>query len=200
MLAFVLGTVGAVLKVYYDYQRGMTEAAEHVAAVRGEAARPSGGSPGARPVRTGEIDRCRSRDPSRTPGQPRLRMEGPSPAVEVAKDLARRGALIALVAAMVGAIFWGTDGAVSVAYALAIVVVNFLLAAYRSALRPASRSPSWRAWPSSALIRLGLITLAVLLVRDAAWVELIPGSRSSSPILDCCLGDAFRVRLASFLG
>ena len=40
-----------------------------------------------------------------------MRMEGPSPAVEVAKDLARRGALIAPVAAMVGAIFWGTDGA-----------------------------------------------------------------------------------------
>ena len=34
MLAFLaFGTVGAVLKVYYDYQRGMAEAAEHVAAV-----------------------------------------------------------------------------------------------------------------------------------------------------------------------
>ena len=78
-----------------------------------------------------------------------MRMEGPSPAVEVAKDLARRGALIAPVAAMVGAIFWGTDGAASVAYALAIVVVNFLLAAWSLGLRPASRSPSWRVSPSS---------------------------------------------------
>ena len=61
MLAFLaFGTVGAVLKVYYDYQRGMTEAAEHVAAVREEAARlrAEAAELGARPVRdlTGEID------------------------------------------------------------------------------------------------------------------------------------------------
>ena len=56
----VFGTVGAVLKVYYDYQRGMAEAAEHVAAVREEAARlrAEAAELGARPVRdlTGEID------------------------------------------------------------------------------------------------------------------------------------------------
>jgi len=104
-----------------------------------------------------------------------MRMEGPSPAVEVAKDLARRGALIAPVAAMVGAFFWGTDGAASVAYALAIVVVNFLLAAW--SLGFAARiSIALMAGVAlfGFLIRLGLITLAVLLVRDAAWVELIP--------------------------
>ena len=61
MLAFLaFGTVGAVLKVYYDYQRGMTEAAEHAAAVREEAARLRAevAELGARPVRdlTGEID------------------------------------------------------------------------------------------------------------------------------------------------
>ena len=60
MLAFLaFGTVG-VLKVYYDYQRGMAEAAEHVAAVREEAARlrAEAAGLGARPVRdlTGEID------------------------------------------------------------------------------------------------------------------------------------------------
>ncbi len=57
MLAFLaFGTVGAVLKVYYDYQRGMAEAAEHVAAVRRGGTAPSGGSrtrrpPGPRPHR-----------------------------------------------------------------------------------------------------------------------------------------------------
>ena len=61
MLAFLaFGTVGAVLKVYYDYQRGMHEAAEHAAVVREEAARlrAEAAELGARPVRdfTGEID------------------------------------------------------------------------------------------------------------------------------------------------
>lgn len=104
-----------------------------------------------------------------------MRMDGPSPAVEVAKDLARRGVMIAPIAIMLGAAIWGADGATSVAYGLAIVVVNFLLAAW---------SLGWAARISLALmggvalfgflIRLGLITLAVLLVRDASWVELIP--------------------------
>ena len=104
-----------------------------------------------------------------------MSMQGPSPAIEVAKDLARRGVMIAPVAIMIGAAIWGADGAASVAYALAIVVVNFLLAAW---------SLGWAARISLALmggvalfgflIRLGLITLAVLLVRNASWVELVP--------------------------
>ena len=104
-----------------------------------------------------------------------MSMQGPSPAIEVAKDLARRGVMIAPVAIMIGAAIWGADGGASVAYGLAIVVVNFLLAAW---------SLGWAARISLALmggvalfgflIRLGLITLAVLLVRDASWVELVP--------------------------
>ena len=52
MLAFLaFGTVGAVLKVYYDYQRGMAEAAEHVAAVR-EGRHGSGEQPNSAPARS----------------------------------------------------------------------------------------------------------------------------------------------------
>jgi len=103
------------------------------------------------------------------------RLEGPSPAVEVAKDLARRGVMIGPVAVMVGAVFWGTDGALSVAYGLALVVANFLLAA---ALLGYAGRISLAMMGAAALfgflIRLGLITVAVLLVRDASWVELVP--------------------------
>ena len=104
-----------------------------------------------------------------------MAMEGPSPAVQVAKDLARRGVMVAPIAVMLGAVFWGSDGALSVAYGLGIVIVNFLLAAW---------SLGWAARISLALmgavalfgflIRLGLITVAVLVVRSAAWVELVP--------------------------
>ena len=108
--------------------------------------------------------------------------------------------MIAPVAAMVGAIFWGTDEAVSVAYALAIVVVNFLLAAW---------SLGFAAHISIALmagvalfgfaIRLGLITLAVLSLRRRLG-RLIPGLTLIITLLDCCSGNAFRVRLASLSG
>lgn len=103
------------------------------------------------------------------------RMEGPSPAVAVARDLARRGVMIAPVSIILGAVFWGTDGAISVALGLGIVVVNFLLAA--AMLGYAARiSLAFMAGAAlfGFLIRLGLITIAVLLVRNEPWVELVP--------------------------
>ena len=103
------------------------------------------------------------------------RLEGPSPAIEVARDLARRGVMITPVAVMIGAVFWGADGALSVLYGLALVVVNFVLAA--AMLGWAGRI-SFALMAGVALfgflIRLGLITLAVLLVRNESWVELVP--------------------------
>ncbi len=103
------------------------------------------------------------------------RMEGPSPAVEVAKDIARRGAIIAPAAVILGSVFWGADGAASVAYGLGIIVVNFLLAA---ALLGWGARISLAIMAGAAmfgfLIRLGLITVAVLAVRNASWVELLP--------------------------
>ncbi len=113
-----------------------------------------------------------------TTAQPNVlaqRMDGPSPAVAVAKDLARRGVMIAPVSIILGAVFWGTDGALSVALGLGIVVVNFLLAA--AMLGYAARiSLAFMAGAAlfGFLIRLGLITIAVLLVRNQPWVELVP--------------------------
>jgi hypothetical protein len=103
------------------------------------------------------------------------RHDGPSPAVQVARDIVKRGIYIAPIAVAIGAIFWGAAGAASVAYGLAIVCVNFVLAAL---------AIGWGARISAALmgaaamfgflIRLGLIFLAVMLVKDASWVEIVP--------------------------
>ena len=103
-----------------------------------------------------------------------MRLDGPSPAIEIALDIVRRGLIVAPVAIGIGAAISGTKGAASVAYGLAIVLVNLALAA---------ASLGWAARISVALmagmalfgflIRLGLITLAVLLVRDASWVDLL---------------------------
>jgi len=104
-----------------------------------------------------------------------LRLEGPAPVMEVALDLAKRGALIAPVAIALGAFIWDSAGAYSVAYGLAIVAINFLMAAYLLAW--AGRI-SFAAMGAAAVFgfftRLSLVTVAVLVVRTASWVELVP--------------------------
>ena len=104
-----------------------------------------------------------------------LRMEGKSPAIEVAVDIARRGVIAVLVGAGLGWFFWGTDGALSVLYAGAVVLVNFLLA---GALLGWGGRVSFAMMAGAAMfgffLRLGLIFAAVLLVKDAGWFEPVP--------------------------
>ena len=103
------------------------------------------------------------------------RLVGPSPAIEVAQDMAKRGLLVAPVFVAIGAIGWGVDGALSVGFALAIIIVNFLFAA---ALLGWSARISFGLMTVASLVgfglRLGLIALAIMAVRDMAWVELVP--------------------------
>ncbi|HNJ98189.1 MAG TPA: ATP synthase subunit I, partial [Ilumatobacteraceae bacterium] len=57
------------------------------------------------------------------------RIDGPAPEVKVTKDMVRRGLIVApLLVALCGFI-WGMDGALSSVYAVALVLVNFGLAA-----------------------------------------------------------------------
>ncbi len=106
---------------------------------------------------------------------PVTRWEGPSPAIEIARDLARRALLVAPIGLLIGAMIDGIAGAASVGYGLLIVVVNFLLSA--AMLSRAARI-SFAAVGAAALlgygIRLGLIFVAVMAVRDQSWVSLVP--------------------------
>lgn len=104
-----------------------------------------------------------------------VRVEGPSPAMAVALDLARRSLWLLPVVVTVSALFWGIDGVLSTVYGLAIVVVNFLLAAYLLAVTGRINATLMAgAALFGFLLRLGLIFAAVMLVRDASWVELVP--------------------------
>ncbi len=102
------------------------------------------------------------------------RFEGPAPEQEVAGDLVKRGLLAAPVLGLIG-LLWGLDGVLSVAYGLAIVLVNFLLAA---ALLAGAARVSIGLLMGAALggffVRMGLVAVAVLLVIDQPWVELVP--------------------------
>lgn len=102
-------------------------------------------------------------------------LTGPAPEKELARDLARRALPVAPVALIAGAIGWGLDGAVSAGYGLVLVVLNFAVAA---ALMTWSARISLPMLMSAVLagyvVRLGLITAAVVLVRDTGWAELVP--------------------------
>lgn len=86
-----------------------------------------------------------------------------------------KGLVVLPFGLIVGAVIGGFAGAASVGYGMVLVLVNFLLAAYLLA---------WAAKISFALVasvalggymmRLGLIFLAVWLVKDAWWVQLVP--------------------------
>lgn len=98
-----------------------------------------------------------------------------APESEIARDLARRAVPVAPVLVAVSALVWGFDGALSSAYAVALVVVNFLVAAGLMAwAAKISVGMLMGTVLAGYLLRLGAITVAVLAVRDSAWVELVP--------------------------
>jgi hypothetical protein len=104
-----------------------------------------------------------------------LRLEGPAPEQQLARDLARRAVPVAPVLLMIGALGWGYDGALSAGYGVALVVLNFLLAAaFLTWAGRISLGFLMGAALGGYILRLGLLAAAVLLVRDAGWVEPVP--------------------------
>lgn len=99
----------------------------------------------------------------------------PAPEVErqLAFDMLKRGVWFAPVILLLATGIWGVKGAASAAVAIALVAVNLLLAAI---------SLSWAAKISLTAImavslggfalRMGLVCLALLGVRDASWINL----------------------------
>jgi len=81
--------------------------------------------------------------------------------------------LVAPVLIGICAVIWGSAGAWSAAFAIGIVLVNFLLSAFLiSYTAKISLGLMMGATLFGYLIRLGLIMAAVLLVKDASWISL----------------------------
>jgi hypothetical protein len=103
------------------------------------------------------------------------RDDGPAVEQQIATDMIRRGLPVVPVLLVLAAIPWGLHGALSAAFAVGLVLVNFALAA---ALLAWSARISLALMMGAALggylLRLVLITGAVLLVKDQGWVELWP--------------------------
>lgn len=104
-----------------------------------------------------------------------VRIEGPSPALAVAFDLAKRSLWLVPVVVFTSAAFWGLEGVYSTLYALAIVVANFVFSAYLLAVTGRINAALMAgAAMFGFLLRLALIFGAVMLVRNMWWVELVP--------------------------
>ena len=100
------------------------------------------------------------------------RLDGPAPESEISRDIAKRGLYLAPVLIGLCAALWGTNGALSGLYGMAIIIVNFLLsAALMSYTAKISLGMMMGAVLFGYLLRLGLILLAVLLVKDAGWIS-----------------------------
>ena len=98
------------------------------------------------------------------------RLEGPAPEGEIARDLVRRGLMAAPVLVAVSALIWGVDGIESALCALGIVLANFALAATAMAVTARISVALMMAVSLFGyLIRLGLIFLAYVAIRDMSW-------------------------------
>ena len=100
-------------------------------------------------------------------------LDGEPVEVKVSTDMVKRGLIVAPVLIGVCALIWGGKGAASAAFAIGLVLVNFMLSAVLIAYTARiSLGLMMGATLFGYLIRLGLISLAVLLVRDASWISL----------------------------
>ena len=94
---------------------------------------------------------------------------------QVVGDMVRRALPVLPVLILVAGLIWGVHGALSAAFAIGLVLVNFTLSATLMV---------WSARIALALmmvaalggfvVRLALITVAVLAVKDQPWVEIVP--------------------------
>ncbi len=100
------------------------------------------------------------------------RIEGGAPEVEVSRDMIRRGLIVGPVLIALCGIIWGLAGVSSSAYALALVLINFGIAAGLIAVTARiSLGLMMGAILFGYLIRLGMLFLAVYLVKDASWIS-----------------------------
>jgi hypothetical protein len=96
-----------------------------------------------------------------------------APERDLARDLVRRGLLVAPVIVLVAGLVRGWNGVTSAAIALAIVFANFLVAA--AIMQRASRSGPAALGGAAAggyVVRLALIVVALVLLRHRTWIDL----------------------------
>jgi hypothetical protein len=94
---------------------------------------------------------------------------------QVAWDMIRRALPVAPALVVLASIPWGLAGGASAGYAIAIVLVNFGLSALLLGWAARISLPVLMATAMFGyLLRLGLISAAVWVVKDQSWVSIVP--------------------------
>lgn len=102
-------------------------------------------------------------------------VSGGEPELEIMRDLLKRGAMVTPVALVVTGLVWGIDGAISTGFAIAIVLVNFVMAAWMNS-RAARISAALLGGVAmfGFIIRLSVVFVAFWLTKDASWMKVVP--------------------------
>jgi hypothetical protein len=98
-----------------------------------------------------------------------------APELEIVTDMVRRALPAAPVLVVACGLIWGLGGALSSAYGLGIVLLNFVLAALMLAYA-ARISPTMLMAASLGgfAVRMGLVLGAVLAVKGSSWAVMAP--------------------------
>lgn len=103
-----------------------------------------------------------------------MRDTGPSPEAQITRDIVKRGIIVAPVLVTASWLVWGSAGAWSSSYGLGLVLCNFMIAA---GLVATTARISYALMMAATLFgyvfRLGVVALAVMLVRSEPWVDLM---------------------------
>lgn len=101
--------------------------------------------------------------------------EAPPVERSIAFDMLKRGAVVAPVAIAAAALLGGGDVAASVAYGIAIVLANLALSAVMLGWA-AKQTPTILMMVALGgfFVRMGIVTLAIVAVKDQDWVVLWP--------------------------
>jgi hypothetical protein len=94
---------------------------------------------------------------------------------QVAFDMIRRGLPAVPVLVVLAGLPWGVAGALSAAFAIGLVLLNFALAAFLLSWAARISLPTLMvAALGGYVLRLALVTIAVLAVKDQDWVAMVP--------------------------
>jgi hypothetical protein len=94
---------------------------------------------------------------------------------QVVSDMVRRSLPVLPVLVALAGLGWGADGAASAAYAIGLVLVNFLFSAVLLETAARISLPLLMvAALGGFVVRLAMITAAVLIVKDQSWVAMVP--------------------------
>jgi hypothetical protein len=108
-------------------------------------------------------------------GEAFVALDGPAPESEIVRDMVKRAAMAAPVVVVVFGLIWGLNGAISTGYAIAIVVVNFIVAAFLDAT--GARISVGMLMGMSMFgffIRMAIVFGAFFAAKDASWMLVVP--------------------------